>query len=453
MLDDKQGAAQSQIQTAFHKVTGNITARDISQNNNFFSVDKGVDFFEPDLKLFSPPEFPTPKLATELLSTLQKNNIVVLSEGVNVDKSALAKNLAVLQSRHLRTLGEEVTIKEWYRRSDPSAIKYELEIYETCKILILSQATPQYLLGYNLSDIQAIAARRKHFIVVTTELPFAAWHLFDSCRSWWNEISIKDVEDCQRLINELSHEEALSKWYYEQLDSREQLLAIGLSLFDGLFDDQFFAALETVVEYSWKNRDENLKSLDYCDLVKLQGYFDIIETKTQQAIVKIRYPRQRLTCLKIAWKSHRRQILSVLPILTDLVKGTVKELKRELNGSQLRREKLHQTISEAISGIGVISRLSAGSREAVEDSLLQLAASKDPQVQAVAAQSIASWRDKDSQSFYIDEQRGIDIDKELFFLLDNWQKGFQEKAQTSEKNEHQESQEGSADYILSLIHI
>lgn len=449
MPDNNQGAGQSQSLFDNVQATGDISVTGNVTQNIFSSTDKEVSFFKPNLKSFSPSEFPTPEIATNLLSILKKNHIVVLSEGVNVDKAALARHLAVLQSKHLEDLGEEVTVKEWYRSSDPSDIKYELEVYKTCKILILTQATPQYLLGYNLSDIQTIASKRSHFIVVTTELPFAAWHLFDSCLAWWHIVTDKDVEDCQRLISVRSHEESLSEWYHRQLNSKEQLLAIGLSLFDGLFDDQFFSALEAVVEYSWKKRDANLQALDYCDLDNLRGYFDFIETETQEAIIRIRYPKQRLTCLKIAWKTHRRQILSVLPILVNLVKGTVEGVDRELYSSPIRQEKLRQTISEAISGIGLISRLGAGSREAVNDSLIQLAASRDTKVQAVAAQSIAAWRDQDNQ-VYIGNQEKIDIDGELFSIFESWipnpkysvsstlDREFQQRAQSQGKSDVQE---------------
>jgi hypothetical protein len=50
------------------------------------------------------------------------------------------------------------------------------------------------------------------------------------------------------LVNKLTDKESIHEWYYRRLIPREQLLALGLSFFDGLFDDQFFAALEEIFE-------------------------------------------------------------------------------------------------------------------------------------------------------------------------------------------------------------
>lgn len=86
-------------------------------------------------------------------------------------------------------------------------------------------------------------------------------------------VTFAGINNCARILNQLdinekinqeklteifalanNQRESLKKWYNTYLSSREQLLAIGLSLFDGLFEDQFFAALEKVVEDVWQKK-------------------------------------------------------------------------------------------------------------------------------------------------------------------------------------------------------
>lgn len=398
------------------KFHGDVTLENITQISSQTVINRKVDFFEPDLTQYQSSNFKSPFVSEQLLDVLKRYNFLVLGDGIDVDKSSLARHLASLMVESNTQI--DFVVKEWYRNADSGDIDFELEETKECKILILTHVTQQNLIGYSFLDIQKIAARLGHFVIATTDLPFAAWLLADTCKAWWRDLHSKHVQDCPDLINKLSHEESLNDWYYKQLNAREQLLAIGLSLFDGLFDDQFFAALEAVVGKAWKNRDANLKALDYYDLANLRGYFEFLDTEDNRTLVKIRFPKQRFTCLKIAWKSYRRQILAVLPVLVDLVKGTKQYVVGELYGSEIRREKLRQSVSEAISAIGLISRL--GSREAVEENLLTLAASPDIEVQAVAAQSVASWRDQENKGFILANQSRFNIENELFELLKSW---------------------------------
>lgn len=141
----------------------------------------------------------------------------------------------------------------------------------------------------------------------------------------------------------------------------------------------------------WQRRDPSLRALDYCDLDNLLNFFNFTETKTQGTFVEVRFPKQRQMLLKVAWGSHRRQILAALPILVNLVKNSVRRFEQELYGSSVRCDQLRRVISETISDIGLISS------DAVEDTLINIAANEDIRVQTVAAQAMALWRDDEKR--------------------------------------------------------
>lgn len=156
---------------------------------------------------------------------------------------------------------------------------------------MLTQVTPQNF-GYDLVRIQRAALLEQHYVVISTDITFAAWRQPDSTRVFWYELSCENVADSEQLINTLSQEDSLSNWYHQKLESRERLLAIGLSFFDGLFDDQFFAALEEIVEKVWQRWDTSLRALNYCDLENLHDFFNFTETKDQETKIAIRFPKR-----------------------------------------------------------------------------------------------------------------------------------------------------------------
>ncbi len=204
-----------------------------------------------------------------------------------------------------------------------------------------------------------------------------------------------------------NNKETIRRWYSTLLEPREQLLALGLSLFDSFFDDQLFAALERVVKRVWWRRDASLRALDYCDLDNLRNFFSFVETKSDGIKIESILPEQRRTLFEIAWDTHRRQMLAALPVIEQLVKDSVVKtpLDQELYGTPARREQVRTVIGDAISDIGLIST------SAVEETLLHLAANREIAVQAIAAYAMARWLN------YPQYER----DKELFKTIDNWQ--------------------------------
>lgn len=223
-------------------------------------------------------------------------------------------------------------------------------------------------------------------------------------RSLSRETVLKAVENAQK-----GREINLKEWF-RNLDMREQLLALGLNLFDGLFEDQFFAALEQVVRNVWQQRDSTLRALDYCDLENLGNYFEFSKitaydyqpnnlkfVKTDEGAIEveisrieIRNPNNRRLLFKIAWETHQRLIVSTLSEIVQIVKESVTQEHSnwELYGNSIRRNQLHSTIAQTISDISLVSTSAIA---AVKDALLQLASHPAFEVRNVAAIALAKW--------------------------------------------------------------
>jgi hypothetical protein len=238
-----------------------------------------------------------------------------------------------------------------------------------------------------------------------------------------------DISRFARLISaqnsEVSHEEALEialkakdsrsslKEWYQAIDDREKLLSIGLSLFDGLFEDQFFAALEQIVINVWQERDPSLRALDYYDLKNFGNHFRfeydreyVFDLKKPKVLKLTEYakkirvlrskiirPSEKLTLIEIAWDNYRRQIFSALRVIVKLVENSVFESAEsqknwELYGDQFRRRKLREVLSETLGNLCLVAADTSG---AVQGALHQLSTNKNFEVRNVAAKAIAYW--------------------------------------------------------------
>jgi hypothetical protein len=254
----------------------------------------------------------------------------------------------------------------------------------------------------------------------------------------------------RRQIQALQGDKAAIGRWYRMLDRRLQNLAVGVTLLDGLLDDQLFAALEMLLQKSWRERDPRSAAFDYADLQSLSGYFRRLESRSGGARVTSNSRRQRRALLEVAWGLHRRQILAALPVLVELARGWADwhrrpvnltsgaELlsdtgsapeerpgereddsawvsaetgesggpaagrdreayvsrwqrygpERELWGTFSRRARLLAILAESLSDLGTVSL------NAVDGALIELASNPQADVRAVAATAIASWRDE-----------------------------------------------------------
>lgn len=241
---------------------------------------------------------------------------------------------------------------------------------------------------------------------------------------------------------------AIDAWY-QQLTPGQQLFTAGMLFFDGLFDDQLFAALDVLVERAWRPREPALEAFDYRDLAALDRYVRYPKTLAGGEPVEYRSEGLRQAVLEAAWRHRRRQLLVVLPVVSGLVRESghrawlrrrrgiggleytgedpalrpggedseeladqgeeliseEEELssgepaegvpisrwqpygpERELLGLKQRRQRFYSVVSRSLADVGLLSPY------AVERCLYELASDGSWEAQAVAAQTFLSWR-------------------------------------------------------------
>lgn len=181
----------------------------------------------------------------------------------------------------------------------------------------------------------------------------------------------------------------LQEWYLNLPTMRAQLLAVALSLFDGLGESQFFAAVDQLMVRAWRKRDPGLCAIDYCDLDAVEAFFQTTPaSNADEMVFAPRLPDQRRRLLEVLWNRHRRAVISALPVLVAYVEESIdnREGDLDLYGGAAKREQLRKALSGALSDI---SALDMG---VAQNYLLQLAMARNIGVQAVAANALARWR-------------------------------------------------------------
>ncbi len=449
-----------------HQVEGHLSTKNITQN----IYQAKPEFFEPNLEQFQPPKFPSPKMTPHLIKHLFEQNLLVLGESPNLDKVSLARHLAWSLRQELQWVnspGQKIQIKEWYHSPDPQSLDVVLQETRVTTIFILSQILPQHI-EQELSQIQLLATHSQHYVLMSTDIPFACWKLSDSDSRFWQNLSVDGLYESDDLttvlidklkeskkslppqiisgclepnlhIGDLTLQEVakrlktperiacfvellgaekeslqlevlhelidltqndknlLKRWFNHILKPREQLLALGLNFFNGLFDDQCIAGIGKLVEHEWYRRDPSLQALDYCDLHDLHNFFRLVEVSAEKTKkFESWLLKQRRILFEVAWDSYRVRIQTSLPLLVELVTYSVGQksfdqklygipVGKHLYGDKLRRDQVREVIGEAISDIGLIDS------SEVQESLLTLASHNNAGVNAVAARAIARW--------------------------------------------------------------
>lgn len=432
--------------------------------NNYYNQPAKFDKLE-NLEDYQPPKFPKPQNVDSSIEDLFNRNYgVLILGGEHEDK----KDLALYFACKLGT-----TVLEWVKNESSQSLLAEIrrkgtdtgkKVPNNNKVFFLSNLSPQWI-NNEIQDLLEAAKKGENYIVATTN----AAELSDSKYLFWNTSDktpkYKPQELASALIeklkceNKLSNETELEKHIREAVEKKletytevkncfyslcnkeliaeqmvddaidnvlkdkeislkqrfdnllppKKLLLIGLSLFDGLLEEQFFVALEIVVKEVWQQRDPTLVALDYQDLEDLRNYynsppvtdydrdsdgfkfFNAENYPIKFAINKIEIRNSdRPRLLKIAWKTHRRQIINALEVIVSIVKESVEQKygNWELYGDDFRQSLLHNTVSQTLSDIGA-GEASAASE--VRNPLLKLASYPKFEVKDVAAKAIARW--------------------------------------------------------------
>lgn len=412
------------------------------------------------------PSQPLPQITPQLLDALIQHRLLVLNGSETLQKTAFARALAWHTAAHLEqqtpTQPETIPVREWHPGAEPQSPLAMLRHHAHTTIFLLPNILPHYLM-YRLDLLQRVAEQHQHYVILTTDCPFSRWHLPDSARVFWHDLSTEVLYSpnqlADALIDQLQQQSrhlasllpthnltrdtiivgeesirtiavrlktlyhidlfvslliaypdpltesvllervdlacdtrrTLEHWYYTNLSPRDQLFALGLAMFDGLFDDQLFAALDEVVRQVWQQREPSLRAIDYCDLDHLRHFFKPVKASDSRMKIESIVPGVRRMLFAIAWDWYRRQILAVLPVLVQLVKGAYADSSDtqswELYGTPARRDQLCRAIAETLSDIMLISQT------APTHALIELLADSRAGVQAVAAAALARWYD------------------------------------------------------------
>jgi len=429
------------------KVKGDVSFENITQIGHQTVIQGEIFFEEISVEKFNPKDFDSPRIAMDMAVQIETQKILIIEGDRRVRKADLARHIAYLIKN--KNQKQEIHIKESIRNLNLGLnLQHELQKAEKSTIFLLSDISFKTF-GASLIEVKRLAELGNHYIIAATDDLKEAWR--SESKDFFCKISFNEIENYKHLIDNLSDENLIRDWYYNKLDSREQLLAIALSLFDESYSDQFFAALEQLVEKVWQRRDSSLRALDYCDLDKLLSFFSFSGKNEQEETIKVTSSRQRRLLLKVAWTSHRRQILSTLPILVSLVKDSLNSLNSsELYGTEERSARLRQVIGETISNISLMSQ----DGKVVEEKLISLASDKNIEVQLVTANALALWRNNEKRDLIQDTSNSQnEADNKLFETIERWQ----EQAQITSlidsflKNEDYKTSEQPVDYIRATI--
>ncbi|MBK8565940.1 MAG: hypothetical protein IPN76_22020 [Saprospiraceae bacterium] len=220
-----------------------------------------------------------------------------------------------------------------------------------------------------------------------------------------------DEKLIKSLIAQTKKKDNLIREWFFSLDDDKKLVALGLTLLNGVYADQFFSVMQQFRKEAWEPFSRTLSALDYNDMSTLMHFFSF--TSGDTPALEAKFPNQRFQTLQTIWDSHRRRITATMPVLIRLIKQSASgdASSWELFGDRDKRIRLLETLAQLLSDIGRLSP------QTVEPWLLQLAASGNAGVQMVAARAMAQWRES-----YDDPSNGKSVNKEveLFQLLDQW---------------------------------
>lgn len=208
----------------------------------------------------------------------------------------------------------------------------------------------------------------------------------------------------------------LKKWFLDDLDQHDQFLIIGITLFHGLFIDQFFTILEQVIFNVWQKREPSLSASDYGDLIKFGNYYKLsavsYTNQPNEILIELNQRDDAKVLLEIAWESHQRQIINALNEVVKIVqRASYLELESpaelELFSDKVKASKFRANLKETLINIGLISP--DFSINSIQSFLLSLAQGGDFYTKNIVAETLAAWYDYDAS-----KQQVLDIFRRFY---------------------------------------
>ena len=443
-----------------------VIMRDITVNEiNNYVQKNAIEFFKhTDLTRFESPYFPKIGRRNEIVKHILEHHILILG-GSHSDKLDIAWHLAVYLRISMQSF-RDCEVYECSLTSDSrelvtaihkKSIDNQSTNQEVSKIFVLLNLKPQ---DVELDLLKKISTECKIFVIATTETPYEKWSFSQLDKKSWLDSSLLayNVEDLctsaiERLpkdfvinaqikseINKLVAKELstvssidifidelrncnppisfddlniaiqssksdkkdrLKKWF-RSLSPREQLLALGITLFNGLYADQFFAALERVVKNVWQMRDPSLQALDHCDLENLGNYCEFSEVvKSDDFVIRrlnVKDSEAGKLILEIGWESHRRQIITALQEIVRIIQDSTQENFNDLSDEQIYghttlQERLYEGVSKPFACVGLVT---PEATSPIRDLLNSLASDSEFMSQNFAATVLAYWYQSDA---------------------------------------------------------
>ncbi len=180
------------------------------------------------------------------------------------------------------------------------------------------------------------------------------------------------------------------KNWFSHLSEAQQLIALGSCIFDGVFSRQYFSILDQLVTDIWRNRQLDLICFDYKDVKAISQYYHIVDSNTYAERIQSKSDHSSENIFSICWRSHRRYIISMLPLMDTLLKKSTHSyasLNTELYPDYLHRDQLRRSIAAFFTKIGCLSL------HTIEGHLLRLIPEKNQGIRYTVASSLAQIYD------------------------------------------------------------
>lgn len=180
---------------------------------------------------------------------------------------------------------------------------------------------------------------------------------------------------------------SLRRWFFQQLGRRDQLIALGGSLFTGLREDLFYAQVQRLLVEAWGLREFEGRLLDYVDLEPAEAFFAFNEVEPGRVQVESRYGDLRPNLLALAVTDYQRHVRQAVTWMANVLRQSMQRGVSRQEGLEQyeQRAEVRRVIGEALSDIGLL-RLSL-----VEHAVLALVGDQRAELPVHAARVFARW--------------------------------------------------------------